>query len=83
MQNSALGVVLASAHFADPLVAAAFLAPSPPTVHSVIGSMLAAIWRYRDEHKQEIRERYERRRRDPNYSAYNDAFREATGLDGI
>ena len=81
MQNSALGVVLASAHFADPLVAVPCAISA--TVHSVIGSMLAGIWRYRDEHKQEIRERYERRRRDPNYSAYNDAFREATGLDGI
>lgn len=78
MQNSALGVVLASAHFADPLVAVPCAISA--TVHSVIGSMLAGFWRYRDDHKQE---RYERWRNDPNYSAYNDTFRKATGLGTI
>lgn len=43
MQNSGLGVVLASRHFADPLTAL----PSAisATVHSLFGSYLAARWR--------------------------------------
>jgi BASS family bile acid:Na+ symporter len=47
MQNSALGVVLASAHFAkDPLVA---VVPAiSATVHSCLGSMLAGYWRFKD-----------------------------------
>ena len=47
MQNSALGVVLAAAHFAkDPLVA---VVPAiSATVHSCLGSMLAAYWRISD-----------------------------------
>lgn len=45
MQNSGLGVVLASRHFADPLTAL----PSAlsATVHSIFGSYLAARWRDR------------------------------------
>jgi hypothetical protein len=54
------------------------------TVHSVLGSSLAAAWKYRDANKaqwkaDEIAKRYA----DPNYSAYNDAFRNATGLSNI
>ena len=47
MQNSALGVVLAAAHFAkDPLVA---VVPAiSATVHSCLGSMLAGYWRFKD-----------------------------------
>jgi bile acid:Na+ symporter, BASS family len=82
MQNSALGVVLASAHFADPLVAVPCAISA--TVHSVLGSSLAAAWKYRDANKaqwkaDEIAKRYA----DPNYSAYNDEFRKATGLSNI
>lgn len=43
MQNSALGVVLATAHFADPLVAVPCAISA--TVHSCIGSTLAGAWR--------------------------------------
>lgn len=43
MQNSALGVVLATAHFADPLVAVPCAISA--TVHSCIGSTLAGSWR--------------------------------------
>ena len=43
MQNSALGVVLATAHFADPLVAVPCAISA--TVHSCIGSALAGSWR--------------------------------------
>mmetsp|Transcript_3128 Transcript_3128/g.7247 ORF Transcript_3128/g.7247 Transcript_3128/m.7247 type:complete len:142 (-) Transcript_3128:366-791(-) len=43
MQNSALGVVLATAHFADPLVAVPCAISA--TVHSCIGSLLAGGWR--------------------------------------
>lgn len=43
MQNSGLGAVLARAHFADPLTA--LPAAISATVHSVIGSALAAWWR--------------------------------------
>lgn len=50
MQNSGLGTVLAKAHFADK--ATGICLPAVPcaisaTVHSVIGSILAAIWRSR------------------------------------
>lgn len=42
MQNSGLGVVLARKHFADPAVA---LPPAVSSVvHSLIGSLLAAVW---------------------------------------
>jgi bile acid:Na+ symporter, BASS family len=50
MQNSGLGVVLAKKHFPDTL------APVPCAVssvfHSVIGSLLAAWWRWRTEREQ-------------------------------
>lgn len=46
MQNSALGAVLASLHFADPLT------PIPGAIsacaHSILGSALAGFWRFRD-----------------------------------
>jgi bile acid:Na+ symporter, BASS family len=45
MQNSGLGVVLARQHFADPLTAVPCAISS--VFHSVIGSLLAAIWRFR------------------------------------
>lgn len=46
MQNSGLGVVLARRHFpADPLTAVPCAISS--VVHSVIGSLLAAVWRLR------------------------------------
>jgi len=45
MQNSGLGVVLARQHFADPLTAVPCAISS--VFHSVIGSMLAGIWRFR------------------------------------
>ena len=47
MQNSALGVVLAAAHFADPLVAVPCAISA--TVHSCVGSMIAGTWRLRDQ----------------------------------
>jgi bile acid:Na+ symporter, BASS family len=51
MQNSGLGVVLAKKHFPDTL------APVPCAVssvfHSVIGSLLAAVWRWRTEREQQ------------------------------
>ncbi|MEZ5275473.1 MAG: bile acid:sodium symporter family protein [Opitutaceae bacterium] len=51
MQNSGLGVVLAQRHFP------ATLAPVPCAIsavmHSVIGSILAGIWRLRSEQKDE------------------------------
>jgi BASS family bile acid:Na+ symporter len=43
MQNSGLGAVLARRHFADPLTA--LPAALSATMHSVIGSVLAGIWR--------------------------------------
>ena len=45
MQNSGLGVVLAGANFASPLVAVPSAISS--LVHSLIGSLLAGIWRTR------------------------------------
>jgi BASS family bile acid:Na+ symporter len=45
MQNSGLGAVLARRHFADPLTA--LPAAISATFHSVIGSVLAGIWRSR------------------------------------
>lgn len=45
MQNSGLGAVLARRHFADPLTA--LPAAISATFHSVIGSILAGIWRNR------------------------------------
>jgi len=46
MQNSGLGVVLARQHFADPLTAVPCAISS--VFHSVIGSILAGWWRWRD-----------------------------------
>uniref|UniRef100_UPI004048EDF3 bile acid:sodium symporter family protein n=1 Tax=Cephaloticoccus sp. TaxID=1985742 RepID=UPI004048EDF3 len=46
MQNSGLGVVLARKHFADPLTAVPCAISS--VFHSVIGSLLAGWWRWRD-----------------------------------
>jgi bile acid:Na+ symporter, BASS family len=43
MQNSGLGAVLARQHFAEPLTA--LPAAISATVHSVFGSILAAVWR--------------------------------------
>lgn len=43
MQNSGLGVVLARRHFADPLTAVPCAISS--VLHSLIGSILAGIWR--------------------------------------
>lgn len=45
MQNSGLGVVLATQHFANPLTA--LPAAISATMHSVIGSFLAGLWRAR------------------------------------
>ena len=45
MQNSALGVVLATAHFADPMVAVPCAVSA--TVHSCVGSGIAGWWRTR------------------------------------
>lgn len=45
MQNSGLGVVLARQHFADPLTAVPCAISA--VTHSVMGSLLAAIWRMR------------------------------------
>jgi BASS family bile acid:Na+ symporter len=46
MQNSGLGVVLARRHFVDPLTAVPCAISS--VFHSVIGSILAGWWRWRD-----------------------------------
>ena len=43
MQNSGLGVVLARRHFADPLTAVPGAISA--VCHSIIGSVLAGIWR--------------------------------------
>eukprot|EP00963_Diacronema_lutheri_P013369 scaffold2636_cov340-Pavlova_lutheri.AAC.31 len=43
MQNSALGAILATLHFADPLTAAPCAVSA--CVHSLLGSMLAGLWR--------------------------------------
>jgi BASS family bile acid:Na+ symporter len=50
MQNSGLGVVLARQNFADPLTAVPCAISS--VFHSVIGSLLAGWWRWRDGRKQ-------------------------------
>lgn len=46
MQNSALGAVLATLHFADPLTA--IPAAISATMHSLLGSTLAGFWRLVD-----------------------------------
>lgn len=43
MQNSTLGAVLAALHFSDPLTAAPCAVSA--CTHSVMGSLLAAVWR--------------------------------------
>ena len=48
MQNSGLGVVLAKSHFANPLIAVPSAISS--VIHSLIGSVVAAIWRKRGCH---------------------------------
>ena len=49
MQNSGLGAVLARRHFSDPLTALPCAISA--TFHSVIGSILAGIWRLRPPRK--------------------------------
>jgi len=55
MQNSGLGVVLANQHFVNPATGIA-LAAVPCAIsavmHSVIGSICAAYWRWQDERNQ-------------------------------
>ena len=46
MQNSALGAVLATLHFADPLTAIPCAISA--TTHSLLGSAFAGFWRSRD-----------------------------------
>ena len=46
MQNSALGAVLATLHFADPLTAIPCAISA--TTHSLLGSAFAGFWRMRD-----------------------------------
>ena len=46
MQNSALGAVLATLHFADPLTAIPCAISA--TTHSLLGSAFAGFWRWRD-----------------------------------
>jgi len=50
MQNSGLGAALAQAHFADPQVAVP--AAISASMHSVIGSVAAGIWRWLDSQRQ-------------------------------
>lgn len=50
MQNSGLGTVLAQQHFSDPLTALPCAISA--TVHSVLGSVLAALWRLRPPRRQ-------------------------------
>ncbi|QDZ24731.1 BASS sodium/metabolite symporter [Chloropicon primus] len=52
MQNSALGCVLATLHFSDPMTAAP--AAISACIHSVIGSTIAGLWRATD-HAREAR----------------------------
>lgn len=54
MQNSALGVVLATQHFANPLTAVPCAISA--TAHSCIGSLFAANWR-RQDNALEIQEK--------------------------
>ena len=50
MQNSALGAVLATLHFADPLTAVPCAISA--TMHSLLGSSLAGFWRLIDPEQQ-------------------------------
>ena len=54
MQNSGLGVVLARQNFANPLVA--IPSAMSAVMHSVVGSIAAAIWRMRTEPPTPARE---------------------------
>ncbi|KAK4533466.1 hypothetical protein CCYA_CCYA17G4348 [Cyanidiococcus yangmingshanensis] len=51
MQNSGLGAALAHAHFADPRVAVP--AAISASMHSVLGSLAAGFWRWRDAQQGE------------------------------
>ena len=50
MQNSALGAVLASLHFSDPKTAVPCAISA--CLHSILGSVLAAFWRWQDNRAQ-------------------------------
>jgi BASS family bile acid:Na+ symporter len=52
MQNSGLGAVLARQHFADPLTALPCAISA--TIHSVIGSIMAAWWRLRPQPRMDV-----------------------------
>lgn len=52
MQNSALGAVLATLHFADPLTAVPCAISA--TMHSLLGSTLAGFWRLIDPEQPSI-----------------------------
>ncbi|BDA50328.1 probable sodium/metabolite cotransporter BASS1, chloroplas [Coccomyxa sp. Obi] len=52
MQNSALGAVLATLHFADPLTA--IPAAISATMHSLLGSTLAGFWRLVDPEEPNV-----------------------------
>ncbi|GFR42495.1 hypothetical protein Agub_g3292 [Astrephomene gubernaculifera] len=54
MQNSTLGAVLAALHFADPLTAAPCAVSS--CTHSLMGSLLAAVWRATSAAEEEAAE---------------------------
>lgn len=49
MQNSSLAVSLANAHFANPVTAVPGAISA--TMHSIFGSLLAALWRFSDARK--------------------------------
>ncbi|MEM1059042.1 MAG: bile acid:sodium symporter family protein [Verrucomicrobiota bacterium] len=53
MQNSGLGVVLARSHFVDPL--SAVPGALSAVAHSVIGSLLAVIWRLRPTKEERLK----------------------------
>jgi len=53
MQDSGLGTVLARHHFTDPMTALPCTISA--TIHTVLGSALAAIWRLRDRRKRTLR----------------------------
>jgi BASS family bile acid:Na+ symporter len=53
MQDSGLGVVLARQNFADPLTAVPSAISS--LFHSLIASILAAIWRNSSSHRRNLR----------------------------
>eukprot|EP00293_Proteomonas_sulcata_P010009 CAMPEP_0184308754 /NCGR_PEP_ID=MMETSP1049-20130417/17120_1 /TAXON_ID=77928 /ORGANISM="Proteomonas sulcata, Strain CCMP704" /LENGTH=183 /DNA_ID=CAMNT_0026621499 /DNA_START=29 /DNA_END=580 /DNA_ORIENTATION=+ len=54
MQNSALGVVLASKNFADPLTALPCAISA--TCHSILGSCFAAVWRAQKKKKDKLKQ---------------------------